>query len=297
MIKKISIIGGGEIGGAISYIATHAGISYSVWDKNPTKSSTSSPEECLRGADVVFFCLPSSVLRASLAELSLVLPPAISLVFVSKGLEKETGFTAPEIAAEFVEQERIIFMGGPMIAEEIIAGKGGCAVLGGTTEATSHIIKIFENGGIHIEIEQNAFSVAILGVLKNIYAIAIGATEGAGKGDNIKAYLFAKSVHEMDIASRALGGKVNVMSSAGIGDFLATSVSSGSSNRRAGFDVVSGVLPTKISEGMDSVGTLMARLDANALSNKLNMLPIISFVRDIVINKSVSLEYWDKILK
>ena len=156
--------------------------------------------------------------------------------------------------------------------------------------------RIFENGGIHIETEQDAFSVAILGVLKNIYAMAIGAAEGAGKGDNIKAYLFTKSVYEMNIVSRALGGKVSVMSPAGIGDFLATSVSSGSSNRKAGFDIVSGVLPIKISEGMDSVGALMVRLEANALSNKLNMLPIISFVRDIVINKSVHLEDWDKIL-
>jgi len=296
MIKKISIIGGGEIGGAISYIATHAGINYSIWDKDPTKSSTLSLEECLRDAGVVFFCLPSSALRTSLTELSLVLPPAIPLVFVSKGLEKNTGFTAPEIASEFIEKERIVFMGGPMIAEEIVVGKGGCAVLGGTTETTSHIIKIFENGGIHAETEQDAFSVAILGVLKNIYAMAIGAAEGAGKGDNIKAYLFTKSVYEMNIVSRALGGKVSVMSPAGIGDFLATSVSSGSSNRKAGFDIVSGVLPIKISEGMDSVGALMVRLEANALSNKLNMLPIISFVRDIVINKSVHLEDWDKIL-
>jgi len=297
MIKKISIIGGGEIGGAISYIATHAGISYSIWDKNPTKSSTSSSEECLRDAGVVFFCLPSSALRASLAELSLVLPPAIPLVFVSKGLEKDTGFTAPEIAAEFVEQERIVFMGGPMIAEEIIAGKGGCVVLGGEMKTTSLVAQIFNNCGIYIETEQNAFSIALLGVLKNIYAIAFGVAEGAGKGDNIKAFLFAKSVYEMDIASRALGGKVNVMSSAGIGDFLATSISGGSSNRRAGFDFASGVLPVKISEGMSSVATLITRLKTNMPSDKLALLPVTLFVRDIVINKSINAEDWNKILK
>ena len=297
MIKKISIIGGGEIGGAISYIATHAGISYSIWDKNPTKSSTSSSEECLRDAGVVFFCLPSSALRASLAELSLVLPPAIPLVFVSKGLEKDTGFTAPEIAAEFVEQERIVFMGGPMIAEEIIAGKGGCAVLGGEIKTTSLVAQIFNNSSIYVETEQDAFSIALLGVLKNIYAIAFGAAEGMGKGDNIKAYLFAKSVCEMDIICRALGGEISAISSAGIGDLLATSISSNSSNRKAGFDFASGITTTQNSEGANSVNALMARIKNCAQDRTQAALPVMSLVCDIITNKSINLEAWNKITK
>jgi len=295
MIQKISIIGGGEIGGAIAFIANNASINYSIWDKNPEKSFTTSPEECFQETDIIFFCIPSWALRIALTELSPIFPPDVPVVFVSKGLEELTGLTAPEIASEFIEKERIVFMGGPMIAEEIIAGKGGCVVLGGETKTTSLVAQIFNNCGIYIETEQNAFSIALLGVLKNIYAIAFGVAEGAGKGDNIKAYLFAKSVREMDIVCHALGGEVSVMSPAGIGDFLATSVSRGSSNRKAGFDFASGIVPTKNSEGINSVNALTARIKNHMQDKTPIILPIMSLVRDVVANKSTNSLGWDKI--
>ena len=297
MIKKISIIGGGEIGGAIAFIANNANINYSIWDKNPEKSFVTSPEECFQETDVIFFCIPSWALRIAFTELSPIFPPDIPVVFVSKGLEELTGLTAPEIASEFIKKERIVFMGGPMIAEEIIAGKGGCAVLGGETKATSLVVQIFNNSSIYVETEQDAFSIALLGVLKNIYAIAFGAAEGMEKGDNIKAYLFTKSVCEMDIICRALGGKVSAISSAGIGDLLATSVSSNSSNRKAGFDFASGIITTQNSEGANSVNALITRIKNHAQDKTLEMLPVISLVCDIITNKSISLEAWNKIKK
>jgi len=295
MIQKISIIGGGEIGRAIAFIANSASISYSIWDKNPEKSFTASPEECFQGTDVIFFCIPSWVLRVALTKLSPVLPSAVPIVFVSKGLEESTGLTAPEIASEFIEKERIIFMGGPMIAEEIIASKGGCAVLGGEIKTTSLVAQIFSNSNIYVEIEKDAFSIALLGVLKNIYAIAFGAAEGVKKGDNIKAYLFAKSVHEMDIICRALDGKVSAMSPAGIGDLLATSISNNSSNRKAGFDFASGIIPTKNSEGINSVNVLMDRIKNHPQDKLSIILPVMSLVCDIINNRSINLDAWNKI--
>ena len=295
MIQKISIIGGGEIGRAIAFIADSAGINCSVWDKNPEKSFVASPEECFQKTDVIFFCVPSWALRIALTELSPIFPLDIPIVFVSKGLEESTGFTAPEIASEFIEKERIVFMGGPMIAEEIIAGKGGCAVLGGEVKTASLVAQIFNDCGIYVETEQNAFSIALLGVLKNIYAIAFGVVEGMGKGDNIKAYLFAKSVGEMDIICRMLGGEVSAISSAGIGDLLATSISSGSSNREAGLDFASGIVPAKNSEGISSVNVLITRIKNHMQGKTPIILPVISLVCDIIANKSINLEAWNKI--
>ena len=295
MIQKISIVGGGEIGRAIAFIANSANISYSIWDKNPTKSSALSPEQCFQETDIIFFCIPSWALRIALTELSPVLPSSVPVVFVSKGLEELTGLTAPEIASEFIEKERIVFMGGPMIAEEIIAGKGGCVVLGGEIKTISLVAQIFNNSSIYVETEQDAFSIALLGVLKNIYAIAFGAAEGVGKGDNIKAYLFAKSVREMDIICRVLGGEISAMSPAGIGDLLATSISSNSSNRKAGFDFASGITTTQNSEGANSVNALMERIKNHTQGKAPIILPVMSLVCDIITNKSINLENWDKI--
>jgi glycerol-3-phosphate dehydrogenase (NAD(P)+) len=289
MLKKIAIIGGGEIGGAISYIASGSGISREVWDKDPAKATVSSPEECLKGAEVVFFCVPSWVVRPALTELSPKLPSGIPLVFVSKGLEPETNLTAPEIAAEFADKERIVFMGGPMIAEEIMEGKGGHAVLGG--EKAAVVAEMFRGNNVSAETCPDAFSVSVLGVLKNVYALLIGASEGMGVGDNVKAYLFAKSLDEMDEVSLSFGGTLSSLNPAGIGDLFATGMSRGSSNRKAGFDLALGNAPEKQSEGMASVASVASRLGAKASG-----LPLMSFVLNMVQSKSLDKSGWENIL-
>jgi glycerol-3-phosphate dehydrogenase (NAD(P)+) len=292
MFKKISIIGGGEIGGAVAYIVDGSGVNTSIWDKDPSRASSSSPEECLAGAEAVFFCVPSWVVRGVSQEFLSLLPPDIPLVFVSKGIEAETYLTAPEIAGEFVDKARIVFMGGPMIAEEIKSGKGGHAVFGGQPALTSSLMETFKKDKISAETSKDPFSIAVLGALKNIYAIALGAAEGSGMGINVKAHLFSIALGEMDSISRALGCDVSVFNSAGSGDLLATGLSRESSNYKSGLDFASGRPPEKLSEGMISVSALTLRLKGSPLME----LPLISFVRKITANQSITPGDWHKVL-
>ncbi|MFA5052917.1 MAG: hypothetical protein WC565_02590 [Parcubacteria group bacterium] len=294
MIKKISIIGGGEIGKAISFIASGANIAFAVWDKDPSKSSVSFPGRALENAEVIFFCVPTSAVRSVLSELSPNIPSNVPLVFVSKGLEEKTGFTAPEIAAEFANEERIVFMGGPMLAEEILAGKGGHAVLGGHKETVDFVSQIFRGDNISVETAKDAYSIAVLGVLKNIYAMALGAAEGLGYDENVKSYLFSKAVSEMDAAAKTLRGKVGATNTAGIGDLMATSISPASSNRKTGFSFATGKTPERQSEGMISVTALSERLLKNLPNGELP--EIFSLVLKMVENKTVDKSDWDRIL-
>ncbi len=296
MIKNISIIGGGEIGQAIAYIASGSDINNLIWDKDPKKSSALSFEECLKKAEVVFFCVPSWALRECLASIAPVLQPNIPIVFVSKGLEKDTGLTAPEIAEEFLSSDRIVFMGGPMIAEEIMTDKGGCAVLGGHQTAVSIVAKIFNSRSVYSEITTDAFSVAILGVLKNMYAIVMGAAEGAGYGDNIKSFLFSKIMREMELARIALKGKENAVSPAGVGDLLATSISRGSHHRQTGYYLALRKPLVNQSEGAASISALITRI-TNVLSvSDFKKLSILSFAKLIIDEGAINQENWHKIL-
>lgn len=296
MIKNISIIGGGEIGQAIAYIASGSGINTLIWDKNPAKSSALSLEECLKKAEVVFFCVPSWALRECLISIAPILPPNIPAVFVSKGLEKDTGLTAPEIAEEFLSANRIVFMGGPMIAEEIIANKGGMAVFGGHSATASMAATVFNSRSVYSEITTDAFSVAILGVLKNMYSIVMGAVEGAGYGDNIKSFLFSKIMREMELARIALKGKESAVSPAGAGDLLATSISRGSHHRQTGYALALGEPLINQSEGATSISALIARI-ANSLSvADVKKFSILFFVKSIIDEGAINPENWNKIL-
>lgn len=293
MIHKISIIGGGEIGRAIAFIANQANIDYAIWDKDILLSSEPDFNKCLQETSAVFFCIPSSSLRASLNQLALFIPPNIPIVFLSKGIETDTFFIAPEIAMEFIEKKRIVFMGGPMIAEDIVLNKGGGAVLGGDKEMTTLISKVFSSASnIITQYEDDAFSVAILGVLKNIYTILIGLAFGSRVGDNIMAYLMTESIIEMNTISSALGGKISSFTLAGAGDFIATSMSSNSNNRKAGLNLALGSFMGTQSEGVTSINSLILKMS----SKNIPIPRLLNFIFDAIQKKEVKEYDWLKSL-
>jgi glycerol-3-phosphate dehydrogenase (NAD(P)+) len=284
VFNKISIIGGGEIGKAISYIAGNNGVSVSLWDKDPAKSTASSADECFTDTEAVFFCVPSWGLRGALSEFEKDIPSGIPLVLISKGLEKDTGLSAPEIVASMLPDAEVVFIGGPMIAEEIVSGKGCHAVVGGHEKFALMVAEIFDGPNISVELADDALSLALLGVMKNVYAMVIGAAEGSGKGGNMRSYLFSKAVLEMAGAVEILHGDGSkAFGAAGIGDLMATATGEGSSNRKAGFAFAEEGQPEKVSEGMTSVEEVVKRMGEEIVTE----MELLSFARSMVKNKSV----------
>jgi glycerol-3-phosphate dehydrogenase (NAD(P)+) len=292
VFSKISIIGGGELGKAIAYIAERSDINFSIWDKDLEKSSVSSIEECLKGAEAVFFCVPSWGLRSALSSVIELKPEGAPIILFSKGLEADTFLSAPEIAASVFSKEEVIFIGGPMIAEEIILGKGCRAVVSGKGSSVENVAEIFQGDNISFELAEDAFSVALLGVMKNIYAMVIGAAEGAEKGRNIRSYIFSKAILEMAGVVDLLGGDGSLaFSSAGTGDLIATGTSRESSNWSVGFALSSGTASEKTSEGAASIEGVCARL-----GEVVNEMALLSFARNMLSKGSVSPEDWEIIL-
>ncbi len=74
------------------------------------------------------------------------------------------------------------------------------------------------------------------GALKNVMAIAAGMAHGLGLGDNTMATLITRALAEITRVGVALGGKPLTFSGlAGMGDLIATCVSTKSRNHRVGF--------------------------------------------------------------
>lgn len=73
------------------------------------------------------------------------------------------------------------------------------------------------------------------GALKNVIAIAAGITDGLGLGDNAKAALMTRGLHEMTRLGSALGAKAPTFAGlAGMGDLAVTCFSRHSRNRLLG---------------------------------------------------------------
>ena len=73
------------------------------------------------------------------------------------------------------------------------------------------------------------------GALKNVIAIAAGIADGMGFGDNTRAALITRGLHELTRLGVALGGEpLTFAGLAGMGDLVATCISRQSRNRHVG---------------------------------------------------------------
>ena len=74
------------------------------------------------------------------------------------------------------------------------------------------------------------------GALKDVIALAAGIADGLGCGDNTKAALITRGIHEMSALGIAMGGKPETFSGlSGTGDLIVTCASQHSRNRKAGY--------------------------------------------------------------
>jgi glycerol-3-phosphate dehydrogenase (NAD(P)+) len=92
------------------------------------------------------------------------------------------------------------------------------------------------------------------GALKNVFAIAAGASDGLGLGDNTKAALVTRSLAELIRLGSAMGGNFRTFYGlSGLGDLMATCFSQHSRNRRVGEHLGRGQTLQQITSAMQMV--------------------------------------------
>ncbi len=278
---KIAVIGGGEIGSAFTGILLKKGARVSVWDKDPSKSSEGvSLSEAVKGAGTVFFAVPSWCLRDAMSHVSGIVSPESMIILISKGLEEGSGKTALEISEDYFEGNAKVFMGGPMIAEELSSGLPSFGVAASRENDASMLATLlFSGSNFSMTRSSDDHGVELCGILKNLYAIGLGMVDGVGCGSNARGAFVSRAVQEMSLILSSEGCKEEtVFGIAGLGDFIATGFGSGSSNRAAGIAIAKRETPKK-SEGISSVIPARKRF---CLSGKV---PLLSAVSDVIIGR------------
>jgi glycerol-3-phosphate dehydrogenase (NAD(P)+) len=92
------------------------------------------------------------------------------------------------------------------------------------------------------------------GALKNVMAIAAGMSDGLGFGDNTRASLITRALAELTRLGVALGGRPATFAGlAGMGDLIATCISTASRNHQVGFGLASGKSLAQVVAEMDMV--------------------------------------------
>ncbi|MBA2555875.1 MAG: NAD(P)-dependent glycerol-3-phosphate dehydrogenase [Chloroflexi bacterium] len=205
---------------------------------------TADPEALAGAHELVVFAVPSSAMRDVARSVASVVPSDAVLLSVAKGIERGSLRRMTEVLAEEIPDgaPRVAALSGPNLALEIARGLPASSVVGANDEAVSgRVIDLLATRTFRLYRNRDVIGVELCGALKNIVAIAAGAVDGLGFGDNGKAGLMTRGLAEMTRLGMAAGANpLTFAGLAGIGDVLATCSSPLSRNHRLGVELARG---------------------------------------------------------
>ncbi len=230
---------------------------------------TADPGSLRDADDLVIFAVPAAAMRQSAERVRKDLATDAVLLSVAKGIEQGTLMRMTQVIAEEIPEatERIAAMSGPNLAAEIARGLPASAVIAAEDEDVGRrASEMIGTRSFRLYRNRDVTGVELCGALKNIIAVAAGAAEQLGFGDNGKAGLMTRGLAEITRLGIAAGANpLTFAGLAGIGDVIATCASPLSRNHRLGEELakgrswkeIEGTLPG-VAEGAYTVNAALA---------------------------------------
>ena len=244
----------------------------------PSRLSVSADPARIASADLVIVAVPSAFLRDEISRIRTHLRAGVAVVSVTKGIEQGTLLRMSEVIADAggVAPGRVAVLSGPNLAPEIARGLPASSVVAAADPELAMLVR--DRVGtrfFRLYTNEDVPGVELAGALKNVVAIAAGAADALGFGDNGKAALITRGLAEITRLGVAAGGSpITFAGLAGMGDLIATCQSSLSRNHRLGAALAQGAHPGLIDDRIGGVAegaftveaarVLAERLDVDA---------------------------------
>ena len=283
---KVAVLGYGEMGHALEQLL-RTGHDVSIWDKFPQPDFESTVlEDIIPQADFVLFCLPVNPHREIMMQIEPLLKYGSICLSIAKGLD-ERGHTAAQIFNECLQdRHRYGLLYGPMISEEIRAGRYAFAQFGCEyRDSYEMITELFRNTYLHHEYTSDISGISWSVILKNVYAILFGVADELKLGDNMRGFLTVEALRELDKIVRNMGGEAgSPYHLAGLGDLITTATSESSHHHSLGRKLARDDRTHVTGEGVHT----LEMVDKFNLFKKEDY-PLFSLVHDIV-QKPIDIE-------
>jgi glycerol-3-phosphate dehydrogenase (NAD(P)+) len=270
-IDQVAVIGAGEWGTALAQAAAMAGRRVTLIGRDAAVLAEINREHInsrhlgpqrlspmvhasdrFSGADLVILAVPAQHTRAALETLGNLGEP---VVLSAKGLEAGTLKRQSEILSEVAPNAVPYVLSGPSFAADVAAGHPTAVTLAGDDPAaTASVAAALAGPSFRLYAAGDRTGVELCGALKNIYALAAGAVEGARLGASARAGMIARAFAELGRILPALGGDaVTLNGLAGLGDLALSCTSSQSRNYRHGIALGRGDPPgAELAEGVST---------------------------------------------
>ncbi len=278
-MEKIGIIGAGSWGTALAWHLSENGYPVTMWSsfdeeinmftkyrENRNKlpgvilpdnvTFTSDLAEATEDKLFVVVAVPSPYVRSTAQELKKHIKEGQVVISVSKGIEENTLMTLSSVIKDEIPQARVAVLTGPSHAEEVGKGMPTVVVAGcSDPDVAVKMQDVFMTPGFRVYTSTDVTGMEIGAALKNVIAMAAGVADGIGCGDNLKAALITRGIHEMVRLGVAMGSNPETFYGlTGLGDLIVTCESMHSRNRRAGILIGQG---KSVQEAMDEVSMVV----------------------------------------
>jgi glycerol-3-phosphate dehydrogenase (NAD(P)+) len=201
--------------------------------------------DAVRGADLLLAAVP----MAALTDLVQALAAAgigAPMVLLAKGFVASAGDPGGVALPHQYLTRRwpapVGIVSGPSFAEEVARGLPTALTAAATSrDLAARVASVLRGEALRVYESDDITGVAIGGAVKNVLAIAAGASDGLGFGHNARAALVTRGLAETARLADALGGaRETLMGLAVLGDLVLTCTGNLSRNRRVGLALAEG---------------------------------------------------------
>lgn len=308
-MAKAGVIGSGSWGTALARVLSKNGHEVTLWSRREEESlmlreerenksklpgvkipddiiCTTDLEQAVRKKDILVLATASPSIRSMAKKMAPYVAAGQLIVDVSKGIEESTLMILTDVIEQEIPQCQAAVLSGPSHAEEVGRDIPTTVVAGAKDRETAEYIQnLFMNKVFRVYTSPDMLGIELGGALKNVIALAAGAADGLGCGDNTKAALITRGIAEMSRLGVAMGGHIETFNGlTGIGDLIVTCASMHSRNRRAGILIGQG---KTMQEAMDEVKMVVEGVNsakaAKTLAEKYGIdMPIVQEVNQVL---------------
>lgn len=205
-----------------------------------------------------------------------------------KGFDPKTSQLPHQITAQYLPAYSWLKTGtlsGPSFALEVAQGLPvALTVASHAPDLAACTVSILHGQSARIYSSTDLIGVEIGGALKNIIAIACGASDGLALGTNARAALITRGLAEMQRIGTALGGQAATFSGlTGLGDLVLTTTGDLSRNRQVGLAIAQGkTLDAILASGLTAEGVRCAQAALRIAQQHQIEAPITQAVCDVL---------------
>ena len=308
--QNVAVLGGGSFGTVLANLAASNGYNVSLWVRDSEQAlrinseganTTYHPElklspnivasdnlkEVLNDKSIIFIATPSIVFEQITIRISDYIDEKPYLVSCTKGILDEPFRPLSEVISSKLKNT-IGVLSGPNLAKEIADEKIAGTVIASPNENLINIVKsVLSSETFKIYSSNDMQGVEMAGALKNIYAVVCGMAESLKVGENAIGLILTRSMAEMSRFAVAKGANpITFLGLSGMGDLVATCMSTLSRNYQLGFNIGSGM---SLSQAKDNVGQVAEGVRTLEVvlkeSSKLDIkMPLVESMYNIIYN-------------